>query len=228
MHDAYVAGIVDGEGSICLSKLKEKANRSGVTYRPYIAIYNTHLQTLQKIQKFIDQGGSLYKIKHSSKLNSNKQNYILKYSNKNAKFLLDKILPYLSMKKQQGELLLKYFELEASRANYSNYDEIIVSIHDIYVKIRELQSYVSFDKTPPTMREWITQPNTKCYVCGEIAHYHGMCKKHYRRSLKNQLEPRKCKTCEKDITELRADRLWCSHSCKMKWHRRHGCYAKKE
>lgn len=73
--------------------------------------------------------------------------------------------------------------------------------------------------------------------CEELVYAHGHCRKHYRRKTESKsLEgvvditaARFCKNCEKQLSdEARPDSLYCTLSCKMKWHRREGCYTQDE
>jgi hypothetical protein len=118
---AYLAGIIDGEGTITLTKMHRTEHR-----RPIISIASTEIELLQYIQKLI--GGYI-----SSKKNYNpslhKNSYVLTIKNKRDIFtILICISPYLkiSQKKKRASLILdKYDKLTARNGKY-NPDQLLL------------------------------------------------------------------------------------------------------
>jgi hypothetical protein len=53
---AWLAGVIDGEGAIFLSKVKNTACRRGFFYLPQIAVSNTHRELLVRVGQIIGEG----------------------------------------------------------------------------------------------------------------------------------------------------------------------------
>lgn len=69
-----------------------------------------------------------------------------------------------------------------------------------------------------------------CSVQGCRATYYatGYCARHYKQTLvgRDPHERRRCGFCNEVLSlEATPTALFCNGSCKMKWHRRHGCYT---
>ncbi len=93
---AYIAGFFDGEGSIFISKSKKQ-------YFLTVSISNTNLPVLESIRAM---GGNI------SKSPDNRENHsqlfrLRLYCNEAKKFL-EKILPYLRIKKEQAKLAIEF------------------------------------------------------------------------------------------------------------------------
>jgi len=101
VEKAYIAGFVDADGSICMGK-----QTHSIGFRPKIAIYNRDESVLRWIM-YVTECGFGY---HSriKKPKWREMNHIYISSRKNCKAFLESILPYLQVKKAQGELLLEY------------------------------------------------------------------------------------------------------------------------
>jgi hypothetical protein len=99
---AYLAGFIDGEGSICIAKRDSKTGNSSNFY-VVVDITNTNYDILYKIQT--EFGGSLRKPKARSSLH--KPIYHLRLVCQKAEVLLLAINPYTQVKKQQLELALE-------------------------------------------------------------------------------------------------------------------------
>jgi hypothetical protein len=128
---AYIAGIIDGEGGFCVSKINNG-------YRSYICISNTDIKLMKYLQKNLK--GSLRvqqrKIHH-------KPVYRL-YLNPNAvRKIIDSLIPYLLVKKEQAILVKKVLNISASvkhRIGHTGSSNIIQrpKLHNLYVKIKKL------------------------------------------------------------------------------------------
>ncbi|UCZ52613.1 LAGLIDADG family homing endonuclease [Bacillus shivajii] len=105
LEAAYLAGIIDGEGSITLTR-----NHTGERRRPLISIASTDIELLEYIKSIA--GGSISSKKNDSP-NSHKDSYTLTIKKKAEVFaLLISINPYLriSSKKQRAEFILNNYE----------------------------------------------------------------------------------------------------------------------
>jgi len=102
---AWLAGIVDGEGTITVWKYQ---CRKSFTYRPIVAIYNTDLNIISECAKIFDA------LKVSAHLNSHKVKkrklcYVIETKKLSSiKIILESILPYLIGKKSRAELTLRF------------------------------------------------------------------------------------------------------------------------
>lgn len=125
----YIAGFLDAEGSITITKRIRK-DRPSPLYAIDIRIVNNHIGVLKSIQK--KYGGFI----HIRKEDKGNQLYDLIMNNQHGKDLLNDIYPYLIIKKEEAELALK-FPLSESRQpltkeQIKQKDEIrnkIISLH---------------------------------------------------------------------------------------------------
>jgi len=115
LEKAYIAGIIDGEGSIMLQKFHSNEHPS-----PCISIASTTIELLNWIKLAVGKGI----IKTKKNYNSNKHrdcySYILKYND--ALEFLELIYPYpvVNSKKKRAELILsKYKSLTPRNGRYS-------------------------------------------------------------------------------------------------------------
>jgi hypothetical protein len=126
---AYVAGIVDGEGSLSLSGAIS-LSRSGTPYWTYqagVGIYNTSRPLMDWLVK--NFGGEFAARKRSPR---HKQCYRWRLeNNKKRATFLRAILPYLVIKPKQAGLLLRYFSLRRISPKER---------HEIYREIKRLNA----------------------------------------------------------------------------------------
>ena len=99
---AYLAGLIDGEGSIRIEKGSSKYHRSPTT--PTMALTNTSPKMIEwALDRF---GGHLYKKK-------NRSCWDIYWLGSVVTPLLEGMLPYLTAKKEQAEIVLAYRKLVA-------------------------------------------------------------------------------------------------------------------
>ena len=100
----YFAGIVDGEGSIGISKSIRKLeyNKRGYVYNPFFLIANTHLPMLEYLQKHF-KGKIVY-------LDERTLCYHLTFNGEIMKDLLPELIPYLLIKRRQAEIVLEFLK----------------------------------------------------------------------------------------------------------------------
>lgn len=120
---SYLAGIIDGEGSVCFSK----------NGRLTLSLSSTDLELLIYLNKIFP--GKLYPVKKAGKY---RQQYQLSWRNKDGLQLAEKILPYLRIYRKQYRIKVlldnqdilfqnrRYSELEKSRRL------------DLYERIKEI------------------------------------------------------------------------------------------
>lgn len=115
LEKAYIAGIIDGEGSIMLQKFHYNEYHS-----PCISIASTTLELLNWIKSVVGKG--IIKRKKNYNISEHKDcySYVLKYND--ALAFLQEIYPYLiiNSKKKRAELILKiYKSLTPRNGSYS-------------------------------------------------------------------------------------------------------------
>lgn len=105
---AYIAGILDGEGCIAISKKKcRDGTAKGIQYRLYVSVANTDL----KMIKFIKQTtgvGSIYKIKRNCERHKTAWRWNL--WSIQASDLLRDVHSYLITKKNQAKIGIKFID----------------------------------------------------------------------------------------------------------------------
>lgn len=79
------------------------------------------------------------------------------------------------------------------------------------------------------------KPKQQCSMegCDRQVFGYGFCRQHYRWHTESKtyadMKERKCKHCGDQLpANFRIDRMFCSISCKMKYHRQHGCYSEEQ
>lgn len=98
---AYVAGLLDGEGSIFCLKFKGNARKDwNYSYRPVMTINNTHLGVLQFIQA--RWGGEI----EETDTRGRKRMYRLKWIGRKILPIISKLQPLLIIKKEQASVMI--------------------------------------------------------------------------------------------------------------------------
>lgn len=140
---AYIAGLIDGEGSIMLyyrGGIERLTDRSEVrytkhnTFTPIVEITNTNVEVLNWIKSILSAGG-IYT--HIYKTGNRKDISVYRVSStKDIEWLLMSILPYLRIKKKQAELLLIFCkEHPSGKGKAKPPTEVEI---DIYYNLKEL------------------------------------------------------------------------------------------
>lgn len=102
----YIAGFIDGEGTIGLNRLHPSAaskTRKRVLLRPRFQASSTCKKILEDLQEVF--GGSISKVRPSKQ--NHKPGYIWSASYKTFSETLSALLPYLRIKHRQAELVLE-------------------------------------------------------------------------------------------------------------------------
>lgn len=110
---AYIAGIIDGEGCVTLSKKKDPSMRLGYGLRPHITVVNTNKKLIQFL-KDITNLGVVYSGQDKKK--NSKPHFRWQLWSQQARSFLLEILPYLVLKQKQAQLVLDYTERCAAYA----------------------------------------------------------------------------------------------------------------
>ena len=123
---AYIAGIIDGEGSIMLQKF-----HSNEFPAPCVSIASTSLELLHWIKKTTKKGIIISKKNYNPDIHKNCYSYVLRRND--AIYLIKEIYPYLIIetKRKRAELILKnYKALTPRNGRYSL--EMLVAKEEFY------------------------------------------------------------------------------------------------
>lgn len=99
---AYIAGIMDGEGTVTL--IRQHSNEN---YSPEVSVANTSIKLLQWLKSNVG-GGTIVRKKMRSE--RHKQAYTWKLRDNKALQLLREINRYLILRKPHAELILKKYK----------------------------------------------------------------------------------------------------------------------
>lgn len=109
---AYIAGLLDGEGCIYISKNRPSKRTRTVNpfYRLYVVISNTHLGAMVWLHNQL--GGSLAQQKATRTSFSSNPIWNWRLSTRQAARFLEAVLPYLRIKKEQAEVALEFYHVQ--------------------------------------------------------------------------------------------------------------------
>lgn len=105
---AYIAGIIDGEGFLSIRKHKDKRIPRGWSLQPQVGVWNTDEKLITYLNLCIKGTYIRNRIYPSSNPNAKPSYLWMIQGNKKIKGFLESILPYLIIKKERAEILLKY------------------------------------------------------------------------------------------------------------------------
>ena len=116
---AYLAGIVDGEGSISIlpNQWRRKVLGRNPCYSEQVAVGNTNLEVLQLLKETF--GGYIGIQKPRSE--HRRQFYLWSVGDKGAIKVLDALIPYLRIKKRQAEFCLQLRAIKNRGRNVNTY-----------------------------------------------------------------------------------------------------------
>ena len=100
---AYTAGIVDGEGSVFITRHKNQRYKLGYNFEMKVSVVNTNEWLTLWLES--QYGGWSYPKKQ---VKGNKPTYEWIISGPNAAEFLEEILPYLHLKKPQAEIAINF------------------------------------------------------------------------------------------------------------------------
>lgn len=106
MDLGYIAGFVDGEGCITITKSPAKNSRKSPQYSIVMAIANTKVQALEWIRVTTGLRGCLARTDKGSEKWA--IGYQLHYCPKDTLALLSMIYPALKLKKPQADIVMKF------------------------------------------------------------------------------------------------------------------------
>ena len=125
---AYIAGIIDGEGTISIAKQRE-----GKGYQARVTVGMTFFDIPLWIHAVF--GGSVYIRKF--KTNKQKDACIVTLTGSSARRILTELYPYLILKKPQADVAFKFWEISDRKGSYMNPEDKILQEAE-YVAIRAM------------------------------------------------------------------------------------------
>ena len=123
---AYIAGIIDGEGSIMLQRIHKNEFPS-----PCVSVASTSLELLSWLKKTIKKGMIISKKNYNTEVHKDCYSYVLRRND--AIKLIEEIYPYLVIdsKKKRAKLIIeKYKALTPRNGRYTA--EMIKAQEDFY------------------------------------------------------------------------------------------------
>lgn len=119
----YLAGFIDGEGSIMINRHSKKKNKK-VYLEVYVAIYGTDIPTKDKLTDILDRMGLPYHVGWDTRSGYQKRKCwrIKAVGHKRCVPWLTRLLPYLTTKRVRAELAWKYLRSRLSRTDRRNDD----------------------------------------------------------------------------------------------------------
>lgn len=135
---AWLAGVIDGEGSIFISLAANPAYRRGFFYRPQLLVSNSDRQFLIRISEVIGEG-TVHRAKKGDDRTRTRWEYVATAGV--LRTVLPQILPYLIVKREQAKTMLDYFEFIDTHPLWglkSVHPSYYDSLDSIYRKLKEL------------------------------------------------------------------------------------------
>jgi hypothetical protein len=106
-HLIYLAGIIDGEGSIGIDKQSPCKSRKTTYYAIRLLVVNTNVPLLDWLKENFK--GNIIK---RPKIENRRQCYVWSIFSCNAVNILKECLPFMIVKKRQAELLIEFMGLD--------------------------------------------------------------------------------------------------------------------
>lgn len=130
---SYIAGIIDGEGSIMLIKYHSNEFPS-----PCVSIASTTMELLEWVKKTVGAGVIIHKKNYKPEIHKECYSYVLKFDA--AINLMKDIYPYLiiKVKKKRAKLIIdKYKSVTPRNGRYS--DEMLILKEQFYKEFMEIK-----------------------------------------------------------------------------------------
>jgi len=105
LTSAYLAGIIDGEGSIDFQKTKEPQCVAGYHYNPRLRVGMIDREFIEWLKNSF--GGGIY---HRIGNGRNKDSYCWNVSGKIMKEIIRCVYPYLRIKKEHANIMIKFWK----------------------------------------------------------------------------------------------------------------------
>lgn len=142
----YLAAIIDGEGCIGIypQKRYDSKNPRRPALKPYVSITNTDMRLLDAIKDTIPNQIYVHirkpHRKESIKRQYHKDSFTVFIANyASVQFVINKVMPYLILKKERGQLVLDFIKLRFMHKEKKGYYTLCGDdVYAIYKKVRDL------------------------------------------------------------------------------------------
>lgn len=138
----WLAGLLDGEGYIGLVNRTPEIGRQH--FRSYTTVAGTDLRLMDALQERT-RAGRVYKHKRTGNERTKKLAYTWRLTAEEQRKWLPRVLPFLVIKKEQAEALLRALELKDQlrftkgfRITAQTRDDLAGQISEIYLELRQL------------------------------------------------------------------------------------------
>ena len=133
----WLAGLIDGEGSVILQLVKNNTTKTKFTYHPRVSIYNNDANLISEVCKLLDKYGIKYFVQERASRDPRNNNAELETTNynvsigdaKSVKLLLELTVETLqTIKRAKAELCIRFLNIRLNRTEYfkHNREEIDV------------------------------------------------------------------------------------------------------
>lgn len=142
---AYAAGLMDGDGSFSIRKLKTKANPQ---YFPLLQLQKHKMEMLDFLKEHF--GGTIFIGKPRISKDGSEGKAVYRWrlrSNVNVKPMLEAIIPYLKTKKERAEFLLEFINSFTFERGIFLSSEKLADRERSYLNMMHLNSAKSFNNT---------------------------------------------------------------------------------
>lgn len=124
-QSAYIAGMIDGEGSVGVWRETRRGNKSGYRYKGVVEVYNTDTRVLHFLKDVC--GGYIAKKRKASK--KNKASWKWACTQTKISELLKQVRPYMILKGEQADIVLKFREImdnapRRASASHEHFEEL--------------------------------------------------------------------------------------------------------
>lgn len=210
---AYIAGLLDGEGTVCLAARKDKDCRNHFFY-PRVQISNTSLDLLDRVLEITGNGY----VTRSSSPEGQKPGYVWKIGARQARYILPQVLPYLVLKRRQAEIVIQQGELleEDRRCRRS---DTRLAILALYNECRNLNKRGLVIGQEAAWEDLERKPETPKFCQHEgctkrIYMEHPYCYEHWL----EQREPyhKFCEHCSEVFDAILPHTRFCSEKCQRR------------
>lgn len=137
---AYIAGLIDGEGCISISRVKtptklpRSMTRQTYYYRPAVIMVNTERTMLDYVATAY--GGKVTRIKKAERFSKDVYQWVI--TGKNMRRLLKDVLPYLLTKRKQARLILNFPIFPPSGYGSRRSEKMLRRQASMYDRLKEL------------------------------------------------------------------------------------------
>lgn len=221
---AYLAGFIDGEGTITLTRTKRHENRAGFRYQPALSIAQSRRSALRRIVRLCGNGRL---IPHRTPDGPHqKQGYRVQFTPGQIRHVLPQVLPYLIVKRAQATLMLRVLPLMVPGTNYTQdrWDVIERFRNQFrFLNQRGQTKAIAKDRTELMPKRFMKPLGRKrlhsgCSVLGcERPHTSkGYCKQHYKKFVSRggpTQHQKTCVQCGSAFVSKRSDATVCSKRC---------------